>query len=278
MPYGQIAKAVIGTGASIAGGIIGAQAAKSAAKAQVDYTRQGLDWIKQQYAQTQQNFQPYIGAGQSAVGALLNFYGLPGGSPQGIPGGAVGAGGTGGPVGPGLTATGPTAAYQQFQNSPFYQFPLQQTNLATNRALAASGLTGSPGAIGRDLGALNAGYASQGFGQYMAGIAGLASGGETATNQLGQIGYNTGGQVFNGYNNMGNASAQGIMNTAAAWNGMVQGIAGSLTGSGSSGGQGGSSNSSYNQGGMVNGIMGLINSGGGGISGGGGMSSMGGMY
>lgn len=261
MPYGQIAKAVLGVGGSIAGGIIGANAAGSAEAAQTAYQRDALQWIQQNYSQTQNNLQPYIGAGSSAVGSLLNLYGLPGGSPQGQAGAAIGAGGTGGPVGSAaLTATGPAAAYNQFTQTPGYQFPLQQANLATNRALASSGLIGS-GAQLRDLSQLNAGYASQGYGQFVQGIQGLATGGQQAATSLGQIGLNTGAQIGTAYTNEGNASAQGIYNTASSWNQMVQGIVGALSGNG---GSGGSSNSSYGGGGGISSIMSMFGGSGGG--------------
>jgi hypothetical protein len=128
----------------------------------------------------------------------------------------VGAGGTGGP--PGSALGGAAGAFAQFQSTPGYQFPLQQANLATNRALASSGLTGSPGAIGRDIGQLNAGYASQGFNQYTSGLTGLASSGQNAASSLGSIGLGTGAQIGAANTNYGNAAAQGIMNSASATN------------------------------------------------------------
>lgn len=255
MPYGQAAKAVLGTVGSIAGGIIGADAASSAEKAQVYYQQQALNWIKQNYGQTQANLQPYIGAGSSAVGSLLSLYGLPGGTAAGSggAGAAMGVGGTGGPMN-GQPAAGPAGVFSQFQNTPGYQFPLQQANLATNRALASSGLIGSGGAL-RDLSQLNAGYASQGFNQYVSGIQGLANNGQQAATSLGNIGVGTGAQIGQAETNAGNASAQGIYNTASSWNGAIQGVIGSLSGNGASGG---SSNSSYGGGGLMNSIQSLI--------------------
>lgn len=219
MPW--VGGVVAGVGA-IGGGLLGASAADKAAKAQQGGQQQSLDWIKNVYGNTGANLQPFIGAGQSALGSLLNFYGLPGGTPG--------------------KAGGAAAGFSQFQNTPFYQFPLQQANLATSRALASSGLTGSPGAIGRDIGQLNAGYASSGLGQYLAGLQGLSGSGQNAAGQLGSIGVGTGAQIGAAYTNMGNAGAQGIMNSASSINQGINNASPFITGQGSSsygGGTGG---------------------------------------
>lgn len=177
---------------SIAGGLFGASSSDKAAKAQQQAIQQGLDWQKQVYGDTQQNLSPYIGAGKSALNPLLGFYGLPGGD-----------------------SAGATQGFQQFQNTPFYQFPLQQATLGTNRALAASGLIGS-GAQLRDLSQLNSGYASQGLGQYLAGLTGIIGSGQNAASSLGGIGAGTGAQIGAGYAGIGNAAAQGIYNGSSS--------------------------------------------------------------
>jgi len=185
--------------------LIGSSAADKAAKAQAAQQQQAMNWIQNVYGTASNQFQPYIGAGQSALQNIQGFYGLPGGN-----------------------AGGATQAYNQFTNTPFYQFPLQQANLATNRQLAASGLIGSGGAL-RDISQLNAGYASQGFGNYLGGLTGLANQGQQAVAQLGGIGQGVGPQVSALGQGIGNAQAAGTMGAANAQLGGIGGAIGSLT-------------------------------------------------
>ena len=202
-----IAGAVIG-GASLLGsigsGIIGSNASSSASKAQIAAQQQTLNWIQSVYQGTGSGLNPYIGTGQQALGSLASFYGI-GGNPQGA-----------------------TQGYQAFQQTPLYQFPLQQNNLATNRALAASGLTNSGGAL-RDVSQLNAGYASQGLGQYLSGLGSLASSGQSAAAQLGSIGVGTSAQIGQANTNIGNASALGTIGSANAVSGAIGGGLGALS-------------------------------------------------
>lgn len=200
MPWAAVGGAVAGIG-SIASGVLGSNAAGSAAKQQAAAQQQTLNWIQQVYGQAGNNMAPYIGAGQNALSALLGFYGLPGGN-------TAGAG----------------QAFTQFQQTPYYQFPLQQANLATNRALAASGLTSSGGAL-RDLSQLNAGYASQGLGQYLSGLGSLVSGGQGATAQLAGTGIGTIPGIGAANTATGNAQAAG---TIGSYNALTTGIGNAL--------------------------------------------------
>lgn len=206
MPWGMAAAAGISALGSIGGGLIGAGASSSAAKAQIAAQTNALNWIKQVYGNAQTGLNPYITAGQGAIGALSGFYGLPGGNP----GGAIGG-------------------FQNFTNTPFYQFPLQQANLATNRALAASGLTNSGGAL-RDLSQINAGYASRGLGQYLGDLTGIANSGQDAVTNLGKIGAGVSGQIGALGTGIGNASAQGIYNSADSVTGAINSLLPQLTG------------------------------------------------
>jgi hypothetical protein len=189
-----------------------------------------LNWIQQVYGNTQSNLQPYIGTGTSALSALSGFYGLPGGS-----------------------TSGATQAYQQFTNTPTYQFPLQQANLGANRALAASGLTGSPGAIGRTVGQLDAGYASQGLGQYLSGLTGLAGSGQNAASSLGSIGVDTGAQIGAANTAIGSAQAAGTIGSTIAINQGIGGALGPIIGN--------SGNSSYSSGGLIGQLSSLFGGG-----------------
>lgn len=238
MPW-AVAGAALSAAGSIGGGLLSSNAANKAAGQQVQQQANSLDFIKSVYGNSVQNFAPYIGAGPGALSALQGFYGLPGGNP----GGAIGG-------------------YQNFTQTPFYQFPLQQANLATNRALAASGQIGSGGAL-RDLSQLNAGYASAGLGSYLSGLQGIAASGQNAAGQLGGIGVQTGPQIGSAYTNIGNAQAQGTYNSASGINSGIQNALPYLAGS--QGGQTsyGGSNS------LLKALSGLFSGSGGGSAGGG---------
>lgn len=200
MPW-AVAGAAVSAGGSILSGVLGSNAAKSAASQQAEQQRNTLNWIQQVYGQAGSNLQPFIGTGQNALTALQGFYGLPGGN------------------------TGNAQqAFSSFQGTPFYQFPLGQANLATNRALAASGLTGS-GAQLRDVSQLNAGYASQGLGQYLGGLGTLASGGQSAATELARTGIGTIPGTSNAYTGIGNANAAG---TIGGFNSLNQGFSNAL--------------------------------------------------
>ena len=218
MPWAVLAAGVSAAG-SIGGGILGSNATQSAAKQEAAAQQASLNWIKQVYGQTSGNLQPFIGAGQNALTSLQGFYGLPGGN-----------------------ASGATQGFNQFTNTPFYQFPLQQATLATNRALAASGLGQSGGAL-RAISQLNTGYSSQGLGQYLAGLGGIASGGQTAAAQLGSIGVGTGAQISQANTNLGQSLAAGTIGSANALSGGIGQLIPQLTGN--------SGQSSYSSGGLI---------------------------
>jgi hypothetical protein len=203
MPW-IVAGAAVGAAGSIGGSLISSSTSQSAAKAQQQSQQNTLNWIQQVYGNTQNNLSPFVNTGQQAQSQLAGFYGLPGGN-----------------------ASGATQGFSQYMNTPFYQFPLQQANLATNRSLAASGLTNS-GAQLRDISQLNSGYASQGLSQYLSGLGSLASGGQNAAAQLGTIGVGTGAQISGANTAYGNAGAAGAIGTANAVNSGIGGAGGSL--------------------------------------------------
>ena len=72
VPFGLIASAVIGAGASIFGGIEGSSAAQTAAQEQADSAQKGLDFQKQVWEQEQQNQAPYLQAGQTSIANLMS--------------------------------------------------------------------------------------------------------------------------------------------------------------------------------------------------------------
>jgi hypothetical protein len=210
MPSITIPGAIIGAGAiaggtSIASGIIGSNAAQSAAQAQEQAANNATNTQLGIFNQTQANLAPYNQAGQSALSQLASLFGL-------STGGGAGTGPTA------ATAANATSALTQY---PGYQFGLQQGNLAQQQSAASQGLLLS----GQQL------QASQTFGQnyamqnawnpYVSQLNTLSNQGENAAAQTGQIGANTGSSVANSQLASGEAAASGIVGSASAITGGI---------------------------------------------------------
>lgn len=217
---------------SIAGSVIGADAQGTAAKDEQQAEQQALRFQEGVYNTAQGNLNPYIKTGDSAIYSLGSLFGL---------GGAPGQPNTG---------QGAQQGYLNFTQTPAYQFPLQQGQLAANRSLAASGLTGS-GAQAKALTQYGQGYASQGFNSYIGQLAGLAGLGEQGAASLGQVGSNVGSQVGTSLAGYGAAGAAGAIGQANTINSGIGGFLTALTG-----------NSAQNQGGLL-GALGIGNGAGG---------------
>lgn len=212
--------ALASAGSSIAGGIMGGNAAKKAAGQEASSIQQGINYLQSNYNTTASNLQPFIGGGTQAMNTLLGFYGL-GPNPQGA-----------------------QAGFNQFQQTPFYQFPFQQGMLGVNRALAASGLIGSGAAL-KEGAQFAQGLASSGLGTYLSGLSGLAGSGQNAATSLGQIGAGVGQNVLGATSNQGLALGGGITGSNNALQQGFQNAFGPLSTFGNNVIGGGTSSTSY---------------------------------
>lgn len=187
---------------SVASGLIGSSASEKAAKQVAAAQQQGLQFQENVFGQEQNNLSPYIGTGQNALYSLASLYGLPGanGAPP--------------------SGNGAANAFQNFTQTPAYQFPLQQGELAANRGLAAQGLTGS-GAQAKALTQYGQGYASQGFTNYISQLASLAGLGQSSATALGSAGNAASNNVLASLTNSGNAAAAGTLGAANATNNAI---------------------------------------------------------
>lgn len=77
-----MAGAILGAAGSILGGITGGKGASAAAKAQAQAQQQALALQQQEFNTNQQNFAPYIAAGNSALGSQQTLLGLNGNAAQ----------------------------------------------------------------------------------------------------------------------------------------------------------------------------------------------------
>lgn len=174
----------------VGAGLLGSSGASNAAGAIGTGNQNAQNTLSNFYTGAQQQLQPYQQAGTNAL-TQLN---------------AVN-----------------TGDYSGFQNSPDYQYALQQGQQAINRQNAATGGRLS----GNSLLALNAnaqGLASQNLGNYTNRLMGLAGIGQNATNTLVGTGGNVASQIGSYQANTGNANSSGIVGSTNAWGNVLDGI------------------------------------------------------
>lgn len=236
--------ALIGAGASLLGGIIGSNGAKSAANAQARSQQAAIDEQRRQFDTTRLDYAPYRTVGTGALNQLATMYGLPtyGGPtelPQATPAMLSGATGVVGSVvdrmrggsGPTerigvpalsnkLTNPGVPAAsganFDAFYNSPDYRFALEQGEQSVLRNRAALGGLASGNTLA-ELNRFGQGLASQQFGNFYNRLAGLAGIGQSATNSVAGYGAQSAGNIGNLMAAQGDARASGIASQANIW-------------------------------------------------------------
>lgn len=217
---GSLAGAALSSNAAGKAASTQASAAEQAQQLQATEAQNALDFQKQEFATNQQNMQPWLQAGQGALGKLTNLQ-------------------------PFQAPTGATE-----QNDPGYQFRLQQGQQALDNSAAAKGslLSGNTLEAQQQYGQ---NYASneygnvynRAFGQYQQNynqLAGLAGTGQTAATNLGQqgqqaaqnmgnISMTSGAQQGQDLNNAAAATASGYVGSANAWGGALGNSTGNLS-------------------------------------------------
>ncbi len=229
-------------------GIMGNNAAHTAADQQAAAGQQAIDFQKSIFDQQQKNQQPYLDAGSTSIGHLMQLIGS----------GKFGADSTGTVPEYNGHFTAPTL--EEARNSPGYQFTAQQGSKGVLQGSAAAGGAISGGTL-KALDSFNTGLADQTYGNvfnrslstyqtglqdYQAKLAGYGAklagqqqefGQEFAPAQLGENAtqnLNTqGGQVATNVGNLmtqvGNAQAAGTVGGANAIGGAVSGGLNGLT-------------------------------------------------
>lgn len=195
---------------SLIGGILGSNAAQTAASDQSQAVNKGLATQQQVYNTDSTAVQPYQAAGSAALSQL---------------GAGTAAGGQ-------FNST-PTSA-QVMAEDPGYQFNLDQGQQAVQRAAAAGGGAASGGAL-KAASQYATNYTTNAYAnayqQFMntrqsnyGNLSNLAGMGMQANNQLIGAGQNFANQSSNLYVDQGNALAAGAMGSANAWSGALSGI------------------------------------------------------
>jgi hypothetical protein len=186
---------------SLASGLIGSSAAKSASSAELGYLNSALSYEKGVYSDATTNLTPWISGGQKA---LAQYEG-----------------------GLGLGGSDVSSYWNQFTKTPYYTFPLQQQMNTMNQAAASKGLSLSGGQL-TDLGKYASGYASSKWGDYMSALNTLSGLGESASGTLGNIGTNISSQVSGTSNQQASAAGSGILGSAAGTSNAITGALGGI--------------------------------------------------
>ena len=194
-------------GAALLGGILGGRSSKKAASQQANAATQASQLQNQQFQQTRSDLAPWMQQGQASLSQLGQLT-APGGQlmqPFGM---------------------------EQFQQSPAYQFNLEQGMDAINKATRARRTNYAPATL-QDIGKYSQGMASNEFlnaynmynqdqGSVYSRLMGMSQLGENAGAQTGAFG-NQSAQAQGGYmTDAGAARAAGTMGQANAWAGALQ--------------------------------------------------------
>lgn len=200
--------AIIGA-AGVGSALIGASAAKKAAKAQAGAAKTASDVTLQMYEQTRKDLQPYAGTGGSALTSIADMYGLP--NAKNPKGGQAFS----------------ESSLVQFRNSPDYQVALKEGIRARDLSAASRGNLLSGGQekrlaeYGSELGNLK-------FSQYMARLYDLAGMGQNAAAGQGNAATNAGSSLAKFALDSGESRASGIVGGANAITGGINGIGSNL--------------------------------------------------
>lgn len=195
--------ALISGGASIIGGLMGGDAARSAANRQAEASREANQLQREQYNQTRADQEPWRQAGMGALAGLQD------GKFQ------------------------ETFDMNKYQQDPGYQFRLAEGNKAINAAASARGM-GTSGATMKALSRYGQDYSSGEYGKaydrfnndrttQFNRLSSLAGVGQTANSQLGQAGQNYANQAGSNIMGAGNAAASGMIGQANAIGGALNG-------------------------------------------------------
>lgn len=191
-----IAPLIIG-GATLASGLIGANAAKSAANQQQQAAMAGLKFQQDVYNKNTANMQPWIQAGGGAVNSLAQLYGLPGSGNENR-----------------------TLDWNQFLQSPDYQFSLQEGMRALDMSRASQGLLQS-GGTARAAHQYGQGLAGTQFGNYYNRLLSLSGQGLQGASALSGVGTQAASGIANSLAGYGQAGAAGTVGGANAITGAL---------------------------------------------------------
>jgi hypothetical protein len=180
----------IGAIGSIAGGILGNNAAEDAQDAQTEAAQAAIAEQRRQYDQSRADQMPFMQYGQSQLGGLQAL------------------------------ANGD---YSGFQNSPDYKYAREQMIYGQDHSAAARGRLQS-GGYALDLAKGLNGLASQNLGNYRSSLQWGAGLGQNAAAGVGNLGAQAAGNIGSAYGQIGQAGAQGAYDRANSWGNALNGL------------------------------------------------------
>lgn len=229
---GEAASSGIGTpmllnaAANLYSGYAGSQAAKQMASAQLASTNAALAQQQKQYDQTQANLSPFLASGQAANNSLQGLLGLNVGNTAS----SVGSSGQ----------IDPNKQLEALQNTPGYQFQLEQGNRTMNQNMAAQGGLFSGQAL-KAAQQFGQGLANNTYQQALQNYGNVAASGQNAAVGLGTFGQNYANSASDLLTGQGNIQANSINNQNNAQNQSLANMLGINVG-----GYNGNPNSQYN--------------------------------
>lgn len=199
--------AALSTAVSVGSGLIGSNAAKSAAKNSTNAANQANQNATNVYNTNQANLNPYISTGTNATNNLAGLLGIGG------------------------NAAGSQDAFNNYLNSSNYNFTKDQGQKSLASQNAA---TYGSGATGKALIGYGQNLAQNTLGGYESMLQGLGNQGMGAASSLGGLGNQYAGQYANTLTNGADQANQANLVAAKQQQGMLQGLG---TGAATSGGQ-----------------------------------------
>lgn len=187
-----VTTAVVAGAATIGGAAMQSRAAGRAASAQASANNAAIGEQRRQFDLTRQDMAPWLQAGTDALGRQQAFL---------------------------------NGDWSGFQNSPDYQWAVQEGTKALDRGAAAAGGLWSGGADADRI-ALGQGLATQYAGNYWNRLAGLSNTGQATAGQLGQFGQNSANAIGGLMQNTGAARASAYQQQGNAWSGALNGLSG----------------------------------------------------
>lgn len=178
------AAAVIGGGALV-GGLFGGSGASKAAKAQAAAAGQSAQVQWNMFQEQKEMMAPWLEVGEKGLNKLSA-----------------------------LLLDGDMS---QFQQSPGYQFAMEQGTQAVTGSQAAGGMLQSGNTM-KELTQFGQGLANQEFNNYINQLSGVAGTGQAAASTLGGFGSQTAANMGNAYMAQGQAQAAGAMAWPSAFN------------------------------------------------------------
>lgn len=194
---------LLSTGANIYSGLAGNQAVKEQTKALTSANDKALALQAKMYDQTSENMSPFMTAGQSANSRLSALLGL---------GGQDNA-----------------AIQAELENSPGYQFRLQQGTKSMNQSLGARGMMFSGDAL-KAAQTFGQGLADQTYNDRLTQLANASAAGQSAAANQGAAGQNYANQGGQFLSNQGNIYASGSQASQNAINQSLANVFGSPVG------------------------------------------------